>query len=113
MWYLRRLIIPRKRRILNRFNSSSKMTQKLSFNEFWDFFCKQQSHLNSGEFHFTHKYIAETMQAAKNVRFQNELNMTLELVWSTAISFGLWNTLAELDVKVDYGRVSLEALAHS
>lgn len=78
--------------------------------EFWDFFLKQQSHLNSGDFRFTHSYIAQTLQAAKTSSFKKDIILTLEMVWSTAVSAGIWHVLAELDVEVDYGKISLELI---
>ncbi len=80
------------------------------FEQFWEFFVRQQAHLNSGKFRFTHDYIARTFAEMKACPFRDELKVTIETVWSTAVMAGIWRILADLDVEVDYGRVSLEAL---
>jgi len=80
------------------------------FDRFWDFFVKQQKHLNSGPFRFTHEHIERTLLDSRQADLQRHLKVTADFLWSTAVSFGLWHVFAELDVEVDYGRISLAAL---
>lgn len=77
---------------------------------FWEFFIRQQGHLRSGPFRFTRSYIAEIMRLTKNDSQQSEMLMTPVLVWAAAMSFGVWELLAGLNVEIDFGRVSLETL---
>lgn len=82
------------------------------FDKFWEFFLKQQLHLHSGNFRFNRAYIADTLRAGREFSRTVEFKVTLETIWSLAVSAGIWGILADLDVDLDYGRVSLEALNH-
>lgn len=83
---------------------------KFPFDKFWEFFLKQQLHLHSGNFRFNHAYIADAMRAGREFSRTVEFKITLETIWSVAVSVGVWAILADLDVELDYGRISLETL---
>lgn len=87
-----------------------KQGRVLNFEEIWAFFLDQQSHLHRGEFRFTRDHIQRTMEDGKKSTVKDDIQISQELVWSTATSMGLWNVLADLDVAIDYGRISLDLL---
>lgn len=82
------------------------------FEKFWEFFLKQQSHFHSENFRFSHAYIAENLRSGRD--FINSVNfkVTLETIWALTVSAGVWGIFADLDVELDYGRITLEALDH-
>lgn len=88
-----------------------KKPETFDFDRFWNFFMTQQLHLHSGKFRFTHDYIKKTMEATKAFDGKDDLKLTLDFIWSSTISFGTWSIFADLDVEVDYGQISLEALS--
>lgn len=80
------------------------------FDEVWSCFLAQQSHLHSGEFRFTREHIEKTVFETKRFLHQYQVELVIESVWSIATSMGLWSILADLDVPVNYGKISLEVL---
>ncbi len=86
-------------------------TSEFPFEQMWEFFQDQQSHLHQGPFRFTHEYIAKTLREGKKLPYRKDLQITIEAVWSLTTSMGLWNVLADLNVAVDYGKISLASLA--
>jgi predicted unusual protein kinase regulating ubiquinone biosynthesis (AarF/ABC1/UbiB family) len=88
----------------------NKAKSEFPYNEIWYFFLKQQSHLHSGEFRFTRAYIAQNMSDGREFPLKKDLQVSIDMIWSLATSMGLWNVFADLDVPVDFGKLSLAIL---
>ncbi len=81
------------------------------FDRFWDFFVKQNEHFHSWNFRFTHDYVAENLRSAREFFKTVDFKMTLETVWTLTVSAGTWSILSDLDVELDYGKITLSTLA--
>lgn len=84
--------------------------RNLDVDGIWKVFLKQQRHLHSGEFRFSYDHIEKCLDMNDLKPFKDDLRISFEAVWSTAVSLGLWSVLVELDVPVDYGAISRRIL---